>query len=44
MTAVLFGYRDGNGTHKSSKVLCVAGFVGDKDAWVDFDERWNRVG
>jgi hypothetical protein len=35
MIAVLFGYWGGSGTHKSSKVLCVAGFGGDKDAWVD---------
>jgi hypothetical protein len=43
VTAVIFGYCDGSGTHKGSKVLCVAGFIGDKDAWIDFDERWNRV-
>lgn len=38
-----FGYCDGSGTHRGSKVLCVAGLVGDKDGWIDFDERWNRV-
>jgi hypothetical protein len=40
---VIFGYCDGSGTHKGSKVMCVAGFIGDKDAWIDFDERWNHV-
>lgn len=40
---MLFGYCDGSGTHKGSRVLCVTGFIGDKDAWADFDERWNRV-
>src|SRR5487761_277230 len=43
VTAAIFGYCDGSGTHKGSKVMCVAGFIGDKDAWIDLDQRWNRI-
>jgi hypothetical protein len=41
--AVVYGYFDGSGTDDTSPLCCVAGFVADLDAWVDFDNRWNAV-
>jgi hypothetical protein len=40
---VLQGYFDGSGTHFGSNVLCIAGFVGEEDAFVDLDKRWEAV-
>lgn len=43
MAIVLQGYFDGSGTHEGSNVLCIAGFIGEEDAFVDLDRRWKNV-
>jgi hypothetical protein len=40
---VLQAYFDASGTHEGSNVLCIAGFIGEEDAFVDLDQRWERV-
>lgn len=40
---MLQGYFDASGTHEGSKVLCIAGFIGEEDAFVDLDQRWEEV-
>jgi hypothetical protein len=37
------GYFDGSGTHAGSKVLTIAGFIGEEDAFVDLDQQWEKV-
>ncbi|HEV3316800.1 MAG TPA: hypothetical protein VG488_07535 [Candidatus Angelobacter sp.] len=48
VTAVIFGYADGSGSHLGSKsgpakVRCIGALLGDQDAWIDLCERWNNV-
>jgi hypothetical protein len=48
VAAVIFGFADGSGSHTGgtrgpAKVRCIGAFLGDKDAWIDFEERWNKV-
>lgn len=40
---MLQGYFDASGTHESSNVLCIAGFIGEEKAFVDLDQRWEGV-
>jgi len=37
------GYFDGSGTHAGSKVLTIAGFIGEEGAFVDLDQQWEKV-
>lgn len=37
------GYFDGSGTHVGSKVLVIAGFIGEGAAFVDLDQQWEKV-
>jgi hypothetical protein len=37
------GYFDGSGTHAGSKVLTIAGFIGEEDAFVDLDQQWEKA-
>lgn len=37
------GYFDGSGTHVSAKVLTIAGFIGEEDAFIDLDQEWEKV-
>ena len=37
------GYFDGSGTHVGSKVLVIAGFIGEEEAFVDLDQQWEKV-
>jgi hypothetical protein len=43
VTAVLFAYMDGSGTHAGSRIVAIGGFVADESDWLAFDERWNEV-
>jgi len=43
VTIVLQGYFDGSGTHEGSNILCIAGFIGEEDTFVDLDRRWEKV-
>jgi len=43
VTIVLHGYFDGSGTHEDSNVLSIAGFIGEEDAFVDLDRKWDEV-
>jgi|GEM_PF-689683 len=36
-------YLDESGTHKVSKVLCVAGYVGNRREWYKFEKEWQKV-
>ena len=40
---MLHGYFDGSGTHEGSNILCIAGFIGDENAFVELDQRWESV-
>ncbi len=40
---MIIGNFDGSGTHEGSNVLCLAGFIGEMEAFVDLDRRWVRV-
>jgi hypothetical protein len=37
------GYFDGSGTHAGSKVLTIAGFIGEEGTFVDLDQQWEKV-
>ena len=40
---MIVGYFDGSGTHEGSNVLCIAGFIGEVEAFVELDQRWAKV-
>ena len=41
--AVIYGYFDGSGTHDSSRVFSLCGFLGDPRMWDDLNLEWNRI-
>lgn len=43
VTIVLHGYLDGSGTHEGSKVLTIAGFIGEEATFIELDRRWDKV-
>lgn len=38
--AVIYAYLDESGTHKGSKILCVAGYAGNQSEWELFEKEW----
>jgi hypothetical protein len=42
-TAVLVGYVDGSGTHASSEVVVVSGFIAEENEWLELDRKWNAI-
>lgn len=40
---ILTAYLDESGTHSQSPVLIMAGYLGNKDQWNDFEEAYNKL-